>query len=90
LETLTIFKSYFGIGAHGTVATENMINAVYGQYRKPRGIHINAAMASILDPRLNIGIGIPPQDIEYIYDQIQQCMLEIGNRKIDPCTPSSK
>ena len=58
----------FGTGEEGTVAEENLTE---GAKRRPKGIPILVLMASLLDPRIKGGIGIPPQDKEQIWAAIK-------------------
>ncbi len=51
----------FGSGEEGTVTDEHLTE---GPKRRPNGIPILSLMASLLDPRMKGGIGIPPWDKE--------------------------
>lgn len=78
-EMVHVFNEHFGQGLAGTVATEKIVE---GERRRPKGIHMLALMASILDPRMKRGIGISEEDQTQIYDNIRQSIVEIGHEEL--------
>jgi hypothetical protein len=73
LRMLTEFNVRFGSGADGTVAIENLTE---GLRRRPKGIHMIQLISSILDPRMKADVGLSPEDIEYIWDEIKQILVD--------------
>jgi hypothetical protein len=73
LRMLTEFNIRFGSGADGTVAIENLTE---GLRRRPKGIHMIQLISSILDPRMKAGVGLSPKDIEYIWGEIKQILVD--------------
>jgi len=69
---LTEFNIRFGSGADGTVAIENLTE---GLRRRPKGIHMIQLISSILDPRMKAGVGLSPEDKEYIWGEIKQILV---------------
>jgi hypothetical protein len=65
----------FGSGEEGTVAVEHLTE---GANRHPKGIPLLALMASLLDPRMKGGIGIPPYDREQIWVAIKDRIIQIS------------
>ena len=65
----------FGSGDDGTVANENRTEGVR---RRPKGIPLMVLMASLLDPRMKAGVGIPNQDTEQLWDTIKDEMVRIA------------
>jgi len=74
-EMILVFNTHFGVGADGTVATENLQP---GLRRRPKGINMLALMASYLDPRMKGGVGISDADREIIYDNIRSSIINIA------------
>jgi hypothetical protein len=70
----------FGTGEEGTVAEENLTE---GAKRRPKGIPILVLMASLLDPRMKGGIGIPSQDKEQIWAAIKDEVIRIAIEDAD-------
>jgi hypothetical protein len=50
------FNEMFGTGAEGTVAHDHLTE---GPKRRPKDMPLLSLMASLLDPRMKGGIGIP-------------------------------
>ena len=50
------FNETFGTGVEGTVAEDHLTE---GPKRRPKGIPLLSLMASLLDPRMKGGVGIP-------------------------------
>lgn len=75
----------FGSGYEGTVADENQTE---GARRRPKGIPLLVLMASLLDPRMKGGVGIPYQDREQIWETIRNEIIHIAledeNAGVDP------
>ncbi len=63
----------FGTGAEGTVAY-----ADEGARRRPRGIPLITLMASILDPRMKAGIGIPHLDKTFVWRMIREDAINLA------------
>jgi hypothetical protein len=63
----------FGTGAEGTVAYANE-----GARRRPRGIPLITLMASILDPRMKAGIGIPHLDKTFVWRMIREDAINLA------------
>ena len=72
---LNKLNEIFGTGAPGTVAVDNFEE---GARRHPKGIPILTLMASLLDPRMKAGIGIPDLDKGYIWQAIKNEAIHIG------------
>jgi hypothetical protein len=72
---LNKLNEIFGTGAPGTVAVDNFEE---GARRRPKGIPILTLMASLLDPRMKAGIGIPDLDKGYIWQAIKNEAIHIG------------
>jgi hypothetical protein len=64
-----------GTGAPGTVAADNFEE---GACHCPKGTPLLTLMASLLDPRMKAGIGIPDLDKGYIWQAIKDEAIHIG------------
>jgi hypothetical protein len=69
------FNELFGTGAEGTVAHDHLTE---GPKRRPKGIPLLSLMASLLDPRMKGGIGIPELDKYYIWQEIKDEAIQIA------------
>jgi hypothetical protein len=65
----------FGSGSEGTVASDTLPE---GPRCRPRGITILVLMASLLDPRMKGGVGIPDIDKEFVFGKIKEYMITIS------------
>ena len=72
---LNKLNEIFGTGAQGTVALDNFDE---GARRRPKGIPLLTLMASLLDPRMKAGIGLPDLDKGYIWNAIKREAIDIG------------
>ena len=70
---LNKLNEIFGTGAEGTVAY-----ADEGARRRPRGIPLITLMASILDPRMKAGIGIPHLDKTFVWRMIREDAINLA------------
>ena len=86
-EMILAFNTHFGLGADGTVATENLQP---GLKRRPKGINMLALMASFLDPRMKGGVGISDADKEAIYENIRETIIEIAVVEIGHVHPHER
>jgi len=71
----------FGNGAEGTVVLDNFDE---GARRRPKGIPMLTLMASILDPRMKAGIGIPHLDNGYVWRMIKDEAIRISMLRFEP------
>jgi hypothetical protein len=65
-------EELFGSGAEGTVAANVL---PLGPRRRPKGIPILVLMASLLDPRMKGGVGIPNMDKEFVWERIRDQLV---------------
>ena len=75
-------NSVLGTGEEGTVADEFDRQGARG---RPKGIPKLVLMASLLDPRMKAGLGIPSIDKEQIWSEIQDTLIRLaleGNAQI--------
>lgn len=70
---LNAFNGHFGVGSDGTVFAESETEGVR---RRPKGIPKLALVATLLDPRTKLGLGIPAEDVDTTYDYLQQLIIE--------------
>jgi len=68
-------NSIIGTGEEGTVADEFERQGVRG---RPKGIPRLVLMASLLDPRMKSGLGIPPNDKEQIWSEIHDALIRLA------------
>jgi hypothetical protein len=69
----------FGSGEEGTVAY-NVFDE--GNRRRPKGIPQLTLMASLLDPRMKAGIGIPPMDKGHLWRMIKDEAVRIAREDL--------
>lgn len=65
----------FGTGEEGTMVEENNRQ---GDRRRPKGIPTLVLIATLLDPRMKSGLGIPPLDREQIWTEIQDTLVRMA------------
>jgi hypothetical protein len=78
---LNKLNEIFGAGAQGTVALDNFEE---GARRRPKGIPMLTLMASLLDPRMKAGIGIPDLDKGYVWRMIRDEAIRISMEAFEP------
>jgi hypothetical protein len=72
------FNEIFGTGEEGSVAYN-----VFDDGRRPRGIPRLTLMASLLDPRMKAGLGIPPADKDQIWRMIKDEANRIATENLN-------
>jgi len=72
------FNEIFGTGEEGSVAYN-----VFDDGRRPRDIPRLTLMASLLDPRMKAGLGIPPADKDQIWRMIKDEANRIATENLN-------
>jgi hypothetical protein len=85
-KVLNKLNATFDAGAQGTVALDNFAE---GARHRPKGIPMLMLMASLLDPRMKAGIGIPDLDKGYAWCMIKDEAIRIQWRHLSQKYSSS-
>lgn len=66
------FNKHFGSGEDGTVAVEHRTR---GGRMRPKGVPLYTLLASLLDPRFKVGVGLSDGDQEILWEEIRDEMI---------------